>query len=43
MTDLSSVMVPGRYQHLFWFGLLLATAVTLAGVSITIGAYQAAG
>jgi hypothetical protein len=40
MTD--SSVVPGRYQHLFWFGLLLATAVTLAGASITIGAYQAA-
>jgi hypothetical protein len=28
---------------MFWFGLLLATAVTLAGASITVGAYQAAG
>ncbi len=42
MSDSSSVLVPGRHQHLFWIALLLATAVTLAGVSVAIGAYQGA-
>jgi hypothetical protein len=31
----------GRYQHAFWFALLLATAVTLAGTSFAVGAYVA--
>jgi hypothetical protein len=31
----------GRYQHAFWFALLLATALTLAGTSLAIGAYAA--
>ncbi len=43
MTESSSVPVPGRYQHMFWFALLLATAVMLAGASIAVGAYQGAG
>jgi hypothetical protein len=43
MTESSSVPVPGRYQHMFWFALLLATAVMLASASIAVGAYQGAG
>ncbi len=31
-----------RYQHVFWFALLLATAATLAGASIAVGAYEGA-
>lgn len=30
----------GRYQQAFWFALLLATALTLAGTSLAIGAYS---
>jgi hypothetical protein len=33
---------PGQYQQAFWFGLLLATAVTLGSVSFVIGAYGSA-
>ncbi|HEX4704618.1 MAG TPA: hypothetical protein VH352_20995 [Pseudonocardiaceae bacterium] len=29
----------GRYHHGFWFALLLATAVTMAGASLAAGAY----
>lgn len=32
----------GRYQHVFWFALLLATVAVLAGTSIAVGAYQSA-
>jgi hypothetical protein len=32
-----------RFQGLFWFGLMLAVVAVLAGTSIAIGAYQAAG
>lgn len=31
------------YQHAFWFAVLLATALTLAGASFAVGAYEAAG
>lgn len=34
---------PGRYQHVFWFALLLAVVAVLTGASIAVGAYQAAG
>lgn len=33
---------PSRYQGAFWFALLLATALTLGGVSVAVGAYEAA-
>jgi hypothetical protein len=31
----------GTYQHAFWFALLLAVALTLAGSSLAVGAYAA--
>jgi hypothetical protein len=43
-TDLvpgAAVSTSGRYQHAFWFGLLLATVTTLAGTSFAVGAYAA--
>jgi hypothetical protein len=33
----------GPYQHAFWFAVLLAVALTLAGASFAVGAYEAAG
>lgn len=41
--------VPGElvtarpFPHFFWFGLLLSVALVLAGASLTVGAYTAAG
>lgn len=32
----------GRFQHAFWFCLLLAVALVLAGASMAVGAYTAA-
>jgi hypothetical protein len=33
----------GPYQHAFWFAVLLATALTLGGTSVAVGAYTADG